>query len=268
MMDPRRLLSEGATDAERALLDSAGSDGPPEGAAERTLLALQGLGAQASPDPGQVAQAGARAGSTAGASVKLAGIGGVAKVVLVGLVGLGLLGAGVLVIRGIGRQVAQVPERPAAVVPPATLAGPPARPPAVEPLAGVEARQPEAASEPTSASKLGGSHGRGAGAEASLAAEIRVLDGARLALDAHDPASAGRSLGAYAQRFPHGHLEPEAAVLRLAVLVQQGKRAEAKAFAAHLLSGSAYQAYESRIRSLLREAGQAPFDRPPLAAPR
>ena len=43
MTEPRRLLERGATDAERALLDSAHADGPTKGAAQRMLVALEGL---------------------------------------------------------------------------------------------------------------------------------------------------------------------------------------------------------------------------------
>ena len=88
-----------------------------------------------------------------------------------------------------------------------------------------------------------------------MSAEIRVLDGARAAVNAHDPAAAQRALDAYRRRFSQGHLEPEANVLRLAVLVQQGKRTAAQSLGAHLLASEAYKTYENRIRSLLRDVG-------------
>jgi hypothetical protein len=73
-------------------------------------------------------------------------------------------------------------------------------------------------------------------------------------VDARKPAAAQRALDRYAQRFPKGHLKPEAAVLHLAVLVQQGERTAAKSLATQLLASEAYKAYGPRIRSLLREA--------------
>ena len=90
----------------------------------------------------------------------------------------------------------------------------------------------------------------------SLSTEIRILDIARAAVDAHNPAAAHRALDSYTQRFPHGRLKPEATVLRLAVLVRQGNRATARSLAAQLLASESYKAYEYRIRSLLREAGE------------
>jgi hypothetical protein len=88
-----------------------------------------------------------------------------------------------------------------------------------------------------------------------LSAETRVLDLARAAVDAHDPIAAQRALDTYGRRFPHGHLEPEARLLGLAVLVQQGKRAAAQALATQLLASGSYKTYENRIRSLLRNLG-------------
>jgi hypothetical protein len=49
---------------------------------------------------------------------------------------------------------------------------------------------------------------------------------------------------------------PEAAVLRLAVLVQQGNRPAARALGAKLLSSQSSKAYEQRIHSLLRDLGE------------
>ena len=80
-----------------------------------------------------------------------------------------------------------------------------------------------------------------------------MLDLARTAMDAHDLAAAQHALDSYRRRFPQGRLEPEATVLRLAVLVQQGKRTAAQSLAVQLLASESYKAYESRIRSLLRD---------------
>ncbi len=88
----------------------------------------------------------------------------------------------------------------------------------------------------------------------SLSAEIRILDAARAAVDTHNPAAAQRALDTYVQRFPQGHLKPEATVLRLTVLVRQGHRTAARALATQLLASESYKAYEYRIRSLLRES--------------
>ena len=90
----------------------------------------------------------------------------------------------------------------------------------------------------------------------SLRAELGILDGARAALEARNPAEARHALDSYAQRFPQGHLKPEAAVLRLAVLVRQGERVAAKSLGRELLASESYKTYEPRIRSLLREISE------------
>jgi hypothetical protein len=221
MMEPRRLLEQGATDVERLLLDSARADGPGEGATQQTLVALAALtaGSSGPGSPGS-GQASGMPGAPAAAAhaVKL---GALAKAGLAGLIGVGVLGAGALVHRLAGQP---------ALVPAASL--PPLR---------------EVANAP---------HQQADPADESLGAEIRVLDVARAAVDAQQPEAAQRALDSHAQRFPQGHLKPEASVLRLAVLVQQGKREAAKALAAQLLASQQYEAYQYRIRSLLREAGE------------
>lgn len=234
MMEPRRLLEQGASDAERTLLNSARADGPPAGAAERMLAALEGVGTP-----------------TAASAIKL---GALAKVGLVALVGLGALGVGVLVHQLAGQRSvkgevagARVPVLPEAPVPGATEI--PAAPERPTPAVASEARAPihgsGSASRPRESNAM----------DESLSAEIRILDVARAAVDARNPASAQRALDSYAQRFPQGHLKPEASVLRLAVLVRQGHRVAARSLATQLLASESYQAYGPRIRSLLREIG-------------
>jgi hypothetical protein len=95
---------------------------------------------------------------------------------------------------------------------------------------------------------------RAAAAEESLGAELRVLALARTAMDRHDLPAAQRALDGYQRRFPHGRLRPEATVLRLSLLVQQGKSKAARALGTELLADDAYRAYQTRIRSLLDHA--------------
>jgi TolA-binding protein len=113
---------------------------------------------------------------------------------------------------------------------------------------------PEASATLGSGTALGGRPPNAAGE--SLSAEIRILDEVRAALDARRSAAAERALDRYAQRFPHGHLKPEATVLRLALLVRQGNRAAAQSLGARLLASASYKTYGHRIRALLREAGE------------
>lgn len=256
-MEPLRLLKTGATDAERALLDSARVDGPPEGAAGRMLVALRGLPAAGGDGGSQaVGDAPAHAGPSTGGSMAAQAIkaGALAKVGLVSLVGLGVLGGGALVHRLAGQSSAPIERSPARAL--ATRAEPVTENAALS--GGGESPSPAFA---TSATPSGGPgralrHPGASPTARSLGAETRVLDAARAAVDARDPAAAERALDSYDQRFPRGNLRPEATVLRLAVLVQQGQGAAARSLAARLLGQPSYQAYEQRIRSLLREAGE------------
>jgi len=237
MMEPRRLLEHGATYAERALLISARTDGPPPGAAQRMLVALDSLGSGGAGAP------------LAAHAIKL---GILAKIGAVALVGLGALGIGALVHQLVGQRSALGESAGARA--PATremsVAGTAAAP---EP-----SPTPKAASAATAllhGSEISPRQPEANPLDASLSAEIRILDVARAAVDARNPAAAQRALDSYAQRFPQGHLKPEAMVLRLAVLVRQGHRAAAKSLAAQLLASASYKAYGYRIRSLLREIG-------------
>lgn len=226
MREPRRLLEQDATDAERALLRSAGADGPPAGAAPRMLTALEGLTAgSGGPGPGQ--EWGGGSAPLAAHSMKL---GALAKVGLAALIGAGAVGGGALV-HHLASRPAPVQAASAPAVP-ATPAAPTA--PASEARADLR-EQPATVTDD------------------SLSAELRLLDAARAALDASDPAAAEHALDGYARRFPHGRLVPEAAVLRLAVLVKRGDHATARGLAARLLGTPGYETYGPRIRSLLRE---------------
>ena len=256
MKEPQRLLEQGATDAGRALLDSARADGPPEGAGQRMLVALAGLtvggGSLGSQGLGSAMGSPVPSTSAAVAAHSLR-LGALAKVGLVALVGVGALGGGVL-IHFVAAQRSVPSETPGARAP--VMQEKPAGGPTEIPAA----REPPGAASRVSAPSLGSApalrHRPAEATDESLSAETRVLDVARAAVDAHNPAAAQRALDGYAQRFPQGHLKPEAMVLRLAVLVRQGKGAEARSLAAQLLAGDAYKAYEYRIRSLLRETGE------------
>jgi hypothetical protein len=258
MMEPRRLLEQGATGLELALLRSARADVPPEGAAERVAMALGGvtlgLGATHSQAAGH-AQFGSSLSGGAPAAAQAVKLGVLAKLGLVALVGVGAVGGGSIVHfmneRGSGpteMSGPRAPEAEHAPVPrgenlPGTLRELPA------------ATRAEVTGQAQESEDLPG-RANPAGVDESLRAEIRVLDLARAAVDARDPTAAQHALDGYARRFPQGHLRPEAAVLRLAVLVQQGNRPAARALGAKLLSSQSSKAYEQRIHSLLRDLGE------------
>jgi hypothetical protein len=256
MMEPRRLVETCATEVERVLLNSARADAPPGDAAHRMLVALQGLGAAPAgldpqPTADSFASASSAGGPVAGHALKM---GVVTKLGLAGLVGAGLVGGGAFVYRTTRQPPA--PMAAAAARTPATYEQPVAKQAAR--LGVGESATPEPPTETGAApSSPSGSalHNRGkSSTDQSLTAEIRILDVARAAIDGHNPTAAQRALDSYAQRFPQGHLRPEASVLHLAVLVQQGHRPAARALAGQLLASPSYKTYEQRIRSLLRKA--------------
>jgi hypothetical protein len=243
MREPRRLLEQDASDAERALLHSAHADGPPAGAAERMLLTLEGLtvggGAPSASGASQASSGSISAMPVAAPSMKL---GVLAKVGLAALIGAGAVGGGALV-------HSLTSQRPAKSF--ATSAAPgPAEAPGIPLLAAA----PQATGPAPDESGTAPRQPPVGPPEDSLSAELRLLDAARAAVDARNPTAAQGALDRYAQRFPRGHLKPEAAVLHLAVLVQRGERAAARSLARQLLASATYRAYEPRIRSLLREA--------------
>jgi len=242
MMEPRRLQEQGASDVERMLLNSARADRPPVGATQRMVIAMDGL----------TAGSGGSGVPVAAHTIKM---GTLASIGLVALAGLGALGAGALVHRMTGTRSVTA-ETPAVRTPviQESVTEIAAEPPRVR-----EIPVPAVAPEPTAPLRGSASvprHREPGPLDASLSAEIRVLDSARAAVDARNPTAAQRALDSYAQRFPQGHLKPEAAVLRLAVLVRRGNRQAAKSLAAQLLANESYNAYEARIRSLLRETGE------------
>jgi hypothetical protein len=61
----------------------------------------------------------------------------------------------------------------------------------------------------------------------TLGAETAMLDRARKALAAHDPAGATRAIDEYEATYPHGKLHEEASVARIEAALAQGNAASA-----------------------------------------
>jgi hypothetical protein len=244
MMDPHRLREQGATSAEKLLLASARNDRPPDGAARQMLTSLHML---ASPGSGNaLPHAGAKVGAIKAASWLKVG-----ALTFAGIVGLGVVG---IVVRA--RDVRR-PAPPPTVSP--SLPESPASQAPESPQATDGEMPATAATETRSApqSRESGRMRRTIPAEASLAAELRLLDLARAEMDAHNLAAAQRALDGYRRRFSQGRLEPEATVLRLALLVQQGNGSAARSLAAQLRADDTYRTYQNRIRSLLHDVSPA-----------
>lgn len=92
-----------------------------------------------------------------------------------------------------------------------------------------------------------------AGANASLTAEIRLLDRARAALTAGDTVTAGRLLDAYASNRPSSVLTQEAGLLRVKLLLARGQRSAAAELARQII---ATQPESSHVDSLRRLAAE------------
>lgn len=249
MKEPHRLLNQGATDAERALLRSASMDGPPDGVVERMMAALDG--APSAQGPGQGSDGTVPDAPAATHALKLATL---SKAGIVALLGVAGLTSAVMVHYRDGSGRAHV-RSPAAAAPAIQAA------PTLDPTHGPD--HPEGTSLQAKPLALGPSETATESrqqpsprSDDGLAAELRLLDVARAAVNAGNSSAAQRALDSYAERFPQGHLNPEANVLRLAVMVRQGDHAAALSLGRALLASEVYKTYESRIRSLLREIPQ------------
>ena len=245
----RRLVDEGGSDVELALLRSAAHDAPTPSGKRRTLVAL-GLGSSI------VTATTATAASTTGlALLKWAGLAAIGSVlVLGGAQATGVVGGGPMggeqhvskavvavhgpAVRAATRAAQAVPVASAddAAVPAAQAEEPEAAKPVAKPVAKADDRQ---AADPRS----------------SLAQEVASLDQAREALAHGDSATALRELEKHQQKFQgSGALGPEAMVLRIEAVSARGDRAATTALANDFLSRFPSSPHAARVRSLLQAA--------------
>jgi hypothetical protein len=85
-----------------------------------------------------------------------------------------------------------------------------------------------------------------------LAAEIALLDRAREALAAGEPARALAVLERYDREMPAGRLAPEAAYVRIEALLAAGDRAGADAAGRRFLAANPTSPHAKRVRALLQ----------------
>ncbi len=320
MSDLRRLMDEGGSEAELALLRAARSDGPPDGAARARTLAALAAGAAA---------VGTASAGTAGLAAVVSKLfsSTVAKVLVVLAIG-GGVGATILMQHRApehavpsgdtpkpvrvthGMESAEpsapvatasplatttTPEIPApvalepaqtrstptptpappALAPPATPAvvaaptvaratgGPAAVRPHGAAMATASAPTPSATPVPASGPGVLALGGAAPGPtepvappppsppSASLSSEVALLDSARAALAAHDPAGALDAVARYDRAFPGGVFVPEARILRIQALLQAGDRARAQALAGELLRADPNGPYAKRVREMI-----------------
>jgi hypothetical protein len=224
------------------LLDSARKDEPLEGSAQQLLTSLHLLGGEG---PGNDLP---HTGTEAGAGALKAAATSWLKIGALALVGIAGLGVTSVVVRS--RAERQVVARPVTSPEPSQSTTPEE---AEAPRAIAAPGTAPVEATPASSSEEARRSPRAIAPEAPLSAELRLLALARTAMDGHDLRGAQRVLDGYQRRFPHGRLGPEATVLRLSVLVQQGKAAEARSLGTKLLADDTYRAYQTRIRSLLQQ---------------
>jgi hypothetical protein len=89
----------------------------------------------------------------------------------------------------------------------------------------------------------------------TLDAEIRLLDKARAALVEGQPARALETLGEYDRDFSHGHLRPEAFLIRLDALVHSGEAPAARRLARDYLAAHPASPHALRIRRIVEDPG-------------
>jgi hypothetical protein len=226
----RRILEEEGYERAKDLLRAEPGEDPPAGAADRVLAAM-GIGGVA------LAASPPKAGFASTAA---------SKWLVIALVG-GAVAVGGMIARRpapLASKPVEAPvEAPAVEVPPE---GAPAAVPAESrseaapeaepaPKASAARRAPRAPSDPNEA----------------LKAEIGFLDGARAALAAGQPGRALAIVDDYGQRFPHGHFEPEAFVVRLDALVRSGDGERAQRLARDYLATHPNTPHAPRIRRVL-----------------
>ena len=89
--------------------------------------------------------------------------------------------------------------------------------------------------------------------DAKLRDEIRLLDRARAALRMRVPQQALQELRHYFEGHPHGMLEPEAAVLRIEALRENGDRVQAAAASREFLARHPDGPLADRVRRLVEK---------------
>ena len=262
MTDPRRLIEQGATEFETALLEAGRRDAISEDGRRRVLSSLALGGGVLAGTAATGASAAAKTAPHAvlgGVFVKYIGIGGVAALAVWG--GMKALYQ-VEATRARGPLVSQAAAA-------ATPSGSPLVPAATAEVEGNDvAPVIEPASPPhTGATAPSGRRSRPADAlsersKDSLPKELSVLDSARRELASGNPTHALLLLEEYEGLFPNGRLGTEAAVLRIESLARAGDRANLAAAGKDFLAKHPNGPYATRVRSLIGETRRVAPDSP------
>jgi hypothetical protein len=255
---PKRLVDEGDP-FESALLRGARAYQPDPAARAHTLAAL-GLASGATVAVGATAAKG-------GLGWLLRTVTG--KIVL-SVIACGLIGGSVLVATHYARRSERAAVAPASSTTIAIAERPvtPPSAPSAAPIASVTsdttiATSPVVASASASASQVppplatarptDPSASSSAPSKADLAGEAALLDRARTALGAGDPAAALAALDEHRRGFPRPMLGIEAQVLRIEALARQGNGAQAKSLGEAFLARNPDSPHAARVRSLIKD---------------
>ncbi|WP_437952938.1 hypothetical protein WME98_21125 [Sorangium sp. So ce296] len=269
MTDPKRLGEEETTEFERALLRSWKRESPPASARARAL-AIAGLAVGTSAAPGAPAAPGASAAPAPKAAAgKLLSL---AKWSLGAAIGVGLVGAGVALLRpSAPSSAAATSSEPPAVSAPPTAGEPPAvsappvapapapapSEPATRAPIPVQASAPPgpapaaAASPPRPKSAAPRSRSAPVASTDTLGEQVAMIDRARDALGAGDAAGCLSALDAYDRRFPRSAMGEEATVLRIEALIRLGDRARAADLGQRFLASRPTSPHAAGVRALL-----------------
>ncbi|WP_437928658.1 hypothetical protein WMF37_05170 [Sorangium sp. So ce291] len=256
MTDPKPLGELGAeetTEFERALLRSWKHESP-SSAARARALAIAGLAAGTSAAPPADA-APAPAPAPQAAPGKLLAI---AKWSLGTAIGVGLLGAGVALLRPPAPPAAAAPSSapPAALAPPVAPAPTPSGPVTSAPLPLQTSALPgpapaTVASPPRSTSAAPRARPAPVEPADALREQVAIIDRARDALGAGDAAGCLSELDAYDRRFPRSAMGEEATVLRIEALIRLGDRARAADLGQRFLASRPTSPHAAGVRALL-----------------
>jgi hypothetical protein len=223
---PPRLLSADATDFERRVLEAARGSKPSAAASARMARAL-GVAT------GTIATAAAAktlAASAAASKATAASVAAVWPWVSAGVLGLAVAGG----LLGARARHALSPEPHRAAPPAIALAGLPAvAPPAA---LGAPTRPAVEVAEPQALRPAPIHRSRAAASTSDVRDEIALLDAARAEVSARNDRGAFEILRRYKDKYPAGSFRPEAAAIKVEVLLDLGREAEARALAERLVA--------------------------------
>lgn len=239
MRDPQPLLDDGATELELELLRAGDADRPSAKARQAALAALGLSGAALTASSSAAAATVGGTALSSGARFLAVKWWAIGALVTAGGVGVGYA---TLASSPAGAPSAAVVPRFSQVPVVAPAASLPAPEVSVPPSPVVTSPRERPASQPrssSSASSLG------------IQEQITLVDRARAAVAAQQPASALAALDEYQRRFPGGVLTQEATLLRIDALLARGDKASAVRLGRQFLERYPRSPMAARVKTLI-----------------